>query len=202
MLGAQRTRRAPVRAIAIALHLATCAGVTFKLEPSHERCISETIPVRSLLTGDWRSSGEQTSTQVRAPSGNVLFEKKDPAGHFSVTATVAGEHHICVRNEGTSVHEVSLNVKQAVEVDDHNMVAKQEHVEAIEAELDRMKKMATHVYEEMVYMRDRGDAMHITSEQTRARLLWVEVSMMCVLLFMGLWQIHYLKRYFQTKKII
>ena len=51
-------------------------------------------------------------------------------------------------------------------------------------------------------MRDRGDAMHITSEQTRARLLWVEVSMMCVLLFMGLWQIHYLKRYFQTKKII
>ena len=34
------------------------------------------------------------------------------------------------------------------------------------------------------------------------RLLWVEVSMMCVLLFMGLWQIHYLKRYFQTKKLI
>ena len=26
--------------------------------------------------------------------------------------------------------------------------------------------------------------------------------MMCTLLFMGLWQIHYLKRYFQTKKII
>ena len=104
---------------------------------------------------------------------------------------------------------------------------------AIEAELDRMKKMATHVYEEMVYMRDRSDAMHTTSESTRARLLWVrarlsndlhrptagpafalqtdseitataqvEGVMMCTLLFMGLWQIHYLKRYFQTKKII
>ena len=227
-------------------------------------------------------------------------------------------------------------------MDDHNLMAKQEHIEAIEAELDRMKKIATHVYEEMVshtrrtsysthstcfgstlptystyapqvYMRDRSDAMHITSESTRGRhrgiwlvaravsavpqqcrssaaarhpepprartwhpgylwhwgslrnrrsglsarslgggrtgvgpdpqfgafapfrlsrqfgsqspihlgsalvapvavvnnlldlprrLLWVEVSMMCVLLFMGLWQIHYLKRYFQTKKLI
>tara|TARA_B100000780_G_scaffold12568_1_gene8509 strand:+ start:63 stop:227 length:165 start_codon:yes stop_codon:yes gene_type:complete len=37
-----------------------------------------------------------------------------------------------------------------VEVDDHNLMAKQEHIEAIEAELDRMKKIATHVYEEMV----------------------------------------------------
>ena len=37
-----------------------------------------------------------------------------------------------------------------MEVDDHNLVAKQEHIEAIEAELDRMKKIATHVYEEMV----------------------------------------------------
>ena len=202
MLGAQRTRRAPVRAIAIALHLATCAGVTFKLEPSHERCISETIPVRSLLTGDWRSSGEQTSTQVRAPSGNVLFEKKDPAGHFSVTATVAGEHHICVRNEGTSVHEVSLNVKQAVEVDDHNMVAKQEHVEAIEAELDRMKRMAVHVYEEMLYMRTRSDQQHATNASTRGRLLWVEVVMMLAVLVMGLWQIRYLREYFRQKKVI
>ena len=161
--------RALVFALAVVIHLSPCDGVTVKLGPSHERCISETIPVRSLLTGDWTSSGadDQSNTLVRAPSGKVLFENRHSAGHFSVTAADAGEHHVCVRNEGTSIHEVSLNVKQAVEVSDHNLVAKQEHVEAIEAELDRMKKIATHVYEEMVYMRDRSDAMHTTSESTR-----------------------------------
>jgi len=224
------------RASMLVLVLAGCDGVTFTLEPSHERCVSETIPERSLLTGDWKIGGgtdDDSNTQVRAPDGTVLFENKHASGHFSVTAAAAGQHHICVRNEGTEAREVGLNVKQAVEVDDHNVIAKQEHVEAIEAELDRMKKMATHVYEEMVYMRDRSDAMHTTSESTRARLLWVrarlsndphrptpgpalalrtdseitattqvEGVMMCTLLFMGLWQIHYLKRYFQTKKII
>ena len=225
-----------VLALALALHTSPCDGVTFKLEPSHERCISETIPVRSLLAGDWTSSGadDQSNTQVRAPSGKVLFENKHATGHFSVTADTAGEHHVCVRNEGTAVHEVNLNVKQArhlrhgtrrpvalpppshrpptalpppspshrpphrtalptalqhgtalcaacaalcfalsppaarlwpaqaVEVDDHNLVAKQEHIEAIEAELDRMKKIATHVYEEMV------SRMRCTSEPARS----------------------------------
>ena len=109
----RRCCRVHVLALALALHISPCDGVNFKLEPSHERCISETIPVRSLLTGDWKSSGDQSNMQVRAPSGKVLFENKHAAGHFSVTAADAGEHHICVRNEGTAVHEVSLNVKQA-----------------------------------------------------------------------------------------
>lgn len=215
----------------ILLSLAGCAAVTFTLEPSHERCLSETIPEKSLLTGDWKiGGGDQGTVQVRSPDKSVLFHNSQPEGHFSVTAAAAGQHHICVRNEGTAAREVILNVKQAVEVDDHNVIAKEEHVQAIEAELDRMKKMATHVYEEMVFMRDRADAMHTTSEQTRARLFWTELVMMVTLLVMGLWQargrahrlrhrpaararalltpsppgaqIHYLKRYFQAKKIL
>ena len=188
----RKTMRSTVRTVALALHLTLCECVTFKLDPSHERCISETIPVRSLLTGDWRSkplgpasSTDQTNAQVRAPNGDVLFEKKDPLGHFSVTAKTAGDHHICVRNEGTTAHEVSLTVKQAVEVEDHNLVAKQEHIEAIEAELDRMKKMATHVYEEMQTMRARSELMQSTDASTRGRLLWVEVSMLCKLQVTG-----------------
>ena len=103
--------------------LTGCSGVTFTLEPSHERCVSETIPIKSLLTGDWKISSadgaveaDTSITQVRAPDGTVLFENKQAAGHFSVTAAAAGEHHICVRNQATAPREVQLNVKQAVEV--------------------------------------------------------------------------------------
>jgi len=32
--------------------------------------------------------------------------------------------------------------------------------------------------------------------------VWVEVAMMCTLLVMGLWQINYLKAFFQAKKIL
>ena len=62
--------------------------------------------------------------------------------------------------------------------------------------------MAVHVYEEMLYMRTRSETMQATNESMRGRLLWVEVVMMCIVLIMGLWQIQYLKRYFQVKKLI
>ena len=76
------------------------------------------------------------------------------------------------------------------------------YVEAIEAELDRMKKMAVHVYEEMLYMRERSDQQHATNASTRGRLLWVEVLMMFGVLVMGLWQIRYLREFFKQKKVI
>ena len=72
----------------------------------------------------------------------------------------------------------------------------------IEAELERMKKMAVHIYEEMLYMRTRSDQQHATNASTRGRLLWVEVVMMFVVLLMGLWQIRYLRNYFKQKKVI
>ena len=128
-----------------------------------------------------------------APDGTELFSNKEAEGHFSVTALATGLHQVCVLNNATIDRQVTLNVKTALEVEDHAAVAKQEHVAAIEAELDRMKEMAVHVYEEMLYMRARGDAMHNTSQSTRSRLLWVELVMMCTLLLMGLWQIQYLR---------
>ena len=65
-----------------------------------------------------------------------------------------------------------------------------------------LRRMAVHVYEEMLYMRTRSETMQATNESMRGRLLWVEVVMMCIVLVMGLWQIQYLKRYFQVKKLI
>ena len=188
-------RRRALLLLALA-RLPGAASITFSLLPATARCISETIPVHSLLTGDWKVDAAKDaagSTRVIAPDGTELFSNKEAEGHFSVTALATGLHQVCVLNNATIDRQVTLNVKTALEVEDHAAVAKQEHVAAIEAELDRMKEMAVHVYEEMLYMRARGDAMHNTSQSTRSRLLWVELVMMCTLLLMGLWQIQYLR---------
>ena len=131
-----------------------------------------------------------------------MTRREDQTGHFAVTAQREGPHRVCVSNNATTTRGVTLNLRTALEVADHDTVAKKEHVEAIEAELERMKKMAVHIYEEMLYMRTRSDQQHATNASTRGRLLWVEVVMMFVVLLMGLWQIQYLKRYFQVKKLI
>jgi len=189
----------------IGLLLQSASALTFTIAGEETRCVGETIPAMSLLTGDWHLSaanGSHSVTTILSPSNAVIFEKHDHTGHFAVTAQHEGLHRVCVHNNETHKRDVTITIKTALEVSDHASVAKKEHVEAIEAELDRMKKMAVHVYEEMLYMRTRSETMQATNESTRARLLWVEVVMMCTVLIMGLWQIQYLKRYFQVKKLI
>ena len=117
----------------------------------------------------------RSSVAKRAPDGNAVFSNEERHGHFAVTA---------------------------LEVEDHGTVAKKEHVEAIEAELESMKRMAVHVYEEMLFMRSRSDAQHTANASMRGRLLWVEVVAMFGVLLMGLWQIRYLRNYFKQKKVI
>ena len=186
------------------------AALSFTLGAQQQRCVSESIPAKSLLTGDWTLAAEADGSgsgssagaiAIDGPDGAQLFTKRELHGHFAVTAQHAGLHRVCLTNNASAARAATVNLKTALEVD-HDTVAKKEHVEAIEAELDRMKKMAVHVYEEMLYMRTRSDQQHATNASTRGRLLWVEVVMMLAVLVMGLWQIRYLREYFRQKKVI
>jgi len=193
--------------------LPLAAGVTFEVAKNEQRCVSEMMPEKGLLTGDWSSvpaaanistSGGSGGSVMRVlgPDTVTLFESTEVRGHFAVTAKENGLHSLCMTNGDESARETTLHIKTALEVEDHSLIAKKEHVEAIEAELDRMEKMAEHVYDEMNHMRSRSEMMQATDASTRGRLLWVEIAMLCTLLLMGMWQIAYLKRYFQTKKIL
>jgi len=42
----------------------------------------------------------------------------------------------------------------------------------------------------------------ILTESTNARVLWFSVLSMVILLVLGAWQLYYLKRFFQEKKLI
>ena len=204
-----------------------CACITFELAPGGSRCVSELLQKDAILTGEWSVPNQeykgQTEFDVRSGSFDAaaaaaaaepsavrgrLFHSGEASGHFSVKAAAAGAYSVCVKNivkEGVADSfkcVVTLTLRTALEVEDHHAFAKKEHVEAIEAELDRMERMAEHVYEEMNTMRARSELAHETDASTRGRLLWVEVAMLCTLLLMGLWQITYLKRYFQSKKIL
>ena len=201
----------------LALSLSRTNALTFTLAPAvdgpSERCISESVPQRSLVAGDWTispvsapveagsgsssrsssASGSSAHVRIFGPDGKTEFTNDHLRGHFAVTAQAVGVHRICVESNASEARTVTINIKMALQVESHDTVAKKEHVEAIEGELDRMRKMAVHVYEEMLFMRRRADQQHATNASTRGRLLWVEVVMMFSVLLMGLWQIRYLR---------
>ena len=93
-------------------------------------------------------------------------------------------------------------MRKGLEVDDHSQIAREDHVEQIERQLDKMREMAMAIKEEMIYMRGREEEMRDTNESTNTRVLWFNIMTLTIIGAMGLWQIYYLKRYFQMKKLI
>ena len=171
------------RGVLLPLLLTQARALTFTIDGKETRCVGESIPAMSLLTGDWHlhaANGSHSVTTILSPSEKVIFEKHDATGHFAVTAQHEGLHRVCVHNNETSKRDVTITIKTALEVTDHASVAKKEHVEAIEAELDRMKKMAVHVYEEMLYMRTRNEAMQVRHEPHSRRTCRARVRCCCV----------------------
>jgi len=202
-----------LRLLLLSLLLACACAVSFTLQPEQEQCISELLMPKAILTGEWSfgpakenattENATLASMRVISPAAGTptLFESTDAAGHFSVTATENGEHRVCVVARAAAV-QASLVAKTALEVADHDLAAKREHVEALEQEIEKMENLARHVHGEMLTMRRRAEEAEALDASTRGRLVWVEVAMMCTLLVMGLWQINYLKAFFQAKKIL
>ena len=88
----------------------------------------------------------------------------------------------------------------------------------MEMELRRLEDLAESIVNDFAYMRAREEEMRDTNgnkndfklllilffavESTNTRVLYFSVFSMCCLLFLAIWQLFYLRRYFQSKKLI
>lgn len=198
--------RRGLRALVLAACARAASATQFWVEAQSSRCISEELPEKALFTGDYTiepTADFEGHVKVLGPLSVVLFERttSDPH-HFAVTTESTGLHKVCFSNSSPTRRKVVVTVRKGVEVDDHSSIARKDHVEQIEKQLDKMRDMALQIKEEMIYMRGREEEMRDTNETTNTRVLWFNIMTLTILVAMGLWQIYYLKRYFQMKKLI
>jgi len=72
----------------------------------------------------------------------------------------------------------------------------------MELELRRLEDLAESIVNDFAYMRAREEEMRDTNESTNTRVLYFSIFSMGCLLFLAVWQIFYLRRFFQAKKLI
>jgi hypothetical protein len=103
---------------------------------------------------------------------------------------------------GEQEREVHLHLKHGVEAKNYDDLAKAEKLKPMELELRRLEDLAESVVNDFAYMRAREEEMRDTNESTNSRVLYFGVFSMLCLLFLAAWQIFYLRRFFQAKKLI
>ncbi|KAJ1909366.1 vesicle coat component [Tieghemiomyces parasiticus] len=85
---------------------------------------------------------------------------------------------------------------------DYKELAARDKLKPVEAELIKLERYLTQIDEDLAYMKWREQNLRNTNESTNDRVKFFNVLSLVVMAMSGLWQIYYLRRFFQQKKLI
>ncbi|KAK7061491.1 supernatant protein factor [Favolaschia claudopus] len=118
---------------------------------------------------------------------------------LSITAEKDGRYEYCFSNQMSAIADkiVSFNVHGVIYVgEDADVVA------PIEREIRRLASGLQSVKDEQEYIVVREKTHRNTAESTNSRVKWWSVLQAIVLFSVVAWQIHYLKSFFEVKRVI
>lgn len=98
--------------------------------------------------------------------------------------------------------EINLHVDTGAEAADYSEIKRKEKLSDLEVELLRLENIVKDLMSELEYLHKAEFEMRDTNEDANERVKWFSVFSMVLLIGVGLWQIWYLQKFFQSKVCI
>ncbi|ORY83771.1 emp24/gp25L/p24 family/GOLD-domain-containing protein [Protomyces lactucae-debilis] len=179
------------------------------------RCIKDYVGADTMVVVTAHLSGTQGDGQkvditITDLHGNQYNKPRNVAGESRSAFTVHQDTHIlvCFYNELQSngqqgaVRHVELDVDIGADAMDWAAIQKAEKLQPLEGDLRRAEETLSHIVGEMEYLKQREAKLRDTNESTNERVKGFAVLGMVTLLASGVWQVWYLRSFFQRKKLI
>ncbi|KAL7276714.1 p24 complex component [Rhizina undulata] len=191
-----------------ALLAASAAAHNIQLYPHSRECFHETLHRDDRMTvtfqvGDREFGGAgnlDVDFWIQDPSGALkVSEHAASSGDYSFEAHLDGKYTYCFSNENSNVgtKEVSFNVHGIVYVPEEP-----ESSDPLEREVRNLGEMLNQVKDEQEYIVVRERVHRNTAESTNARVKWWSIFQLGVVGGNGIFQVWYLKRFFEVKRVV
>lgn len=120
-------------------------------------------------------------------------------GEFTFTAYHNGRYTYCFSNEasGMTTKEVAFNVHGVVYVD-----ASETPPDPLENEIRNLANIVEQIKDEQEYLLVRERVHRNTAESTNSRVKWWSIFQLGVVAGSGIFQVYYLKRFFEIKSVV
>ncbi|OWM90165.1 hypothetical protein CDL15_Pgr006486 [Punica granatum] len=197
-------------------------AILLTIPSSGTKCVSEVIQSNGVLFAsycifddDYAYFHNSTiSAQVTSPKGNNLHKNENVThGRFAFTTTEAGNYVACfwingqhMDGEGLMIAldwkvGVAAEIRIAAEDWDH-VVATAKKEKLIEIELGKLEGQVEAIHNSLIPLKMREAQMTEISEITYGRVAWFSIMTLGVCIVVSVFQLWYLRRYFQKKKLI
>lgn len=199
-----------LRALLLAASSALCSGFGFVVPSGEEVCFHENAKASERIHCEWnvqKGGMLDLDVKVTSPTNDHVYSAlQESLGSMAFYATVEGVYTICFSNKRTQSNlkaEKQVWAKISVgEPPDLVEIAKAEHLTPIEERIKRLHDSMITVRDLQDQMREQDEARHRVTRSTRSWLLWFSVLEAIVLVAVSLWQILYLKSFFEVRRVV
>ncbi|MCJ1386285.1 p24 complex component [Xylographa soralifera] len=154
----------------------------------------------STPPGDLHPQKNPNSKYIQNPSGGYQVHTRSVStGDHSFEAPLDGKYLYCFSNEhwSASSKEVSFNVHGIVYVPEADAPS-----DPLEAEVRQLSELLAQVKDEQSYIVVRERTHRNTAESTNGRVKWWSIFQLGVLIGEGVFQVWWLKRFFEVKRVV
>ncbi|CAK8540646.1 unnamed protein product [Lathyrus sativus] len=202
--------------IILAFMFTSVNSMRFSLTSGEPKCISEDIKSKAMTVGNYSvvNPGEgypipdshRLTVRVRSPKGNNYhFGNMVTSGNFAFTTAEAGDYTTCFtareRKPPLTVM-VDFEWRAGMAERDWYKIAKKDHIEVMEYELQKMFDTVTFIHDEMFYLRGREEEMQDLNRTTDNKMFTFIFLSITVCLSVAGMQLWHLKTFFERKKLL
>lgn len=173
------------------------------------KCILEEMHENVLALVEYSSvDGTHISVKLEDPKAAIIYtQEATESGQFGFTTKLSGDYKICFTKTEPGVgevssHKIKLDWKTGVAASDWDSIAKKDNVDKLSLTLRELEAEIKEVHEGMLYLREREEEMRDINESTNARVAWLSVLSLGMCIALSVWQVIYLKSFFQRKKLL
>lgn len=196
------------RAVVLLLVLLACicqrvASLAINIQADTEECFFEDLDVGDKMTVTFQvgdGGNLDIDFWISDPAERVIKSGiRESTGTHEVIANLKGRYTYCFSNRMSSVSDksVSFNVH-----DVQKQGADSVNVDPLEREIRELAESMSAVKDEQEYIVIRERQHRDTAESTNARVKWWSLGQLGLLVGVCFWQIFYLKRFFEVKRVV
>jgi len=181
--------------------------LTMHIGANREECFYEDVKKGDPVTLNFHvSSGGFMDLDVKiiAPDDRVIYSgERETEGKYSFTAENAGVYAFCFSNKMSTYTPKTVTFGIVVGSGKETFgFAKADRLSPLETSIVHLSDGLVEIQAQQKYMRLRERAHRHTTESTNARVLWWSFLEAAVLIAMSLWQIYYLRSFFEVKRVV
>ena len=177
----------------------------FSLEKKQQLCLSDYFTKQTTFI--YQISSEENSVficDIKAPDGRIIYHFADKSKYqFSNIAELNGYYQVCVENnKNSNTIPIYYSLRTGVSVKDYSSVAKTKDLEPMNLAFQQITELIKYIK----HYRKRSDVYMRSSQMFYQKLSYntilYSIIMMGAMIFIGITETVYMKKYMERRKLI